>query len=47
MKKLVKLYDLANVNPSSIKNWELHHKINKTGEQFETEIRFKPKKIKK
>lgn len=47
MKKLVKLYDLANVNPSSIKNWELHHKINKTGEQFETEIKFKPKKIKK
>jgi hypothetical protein len=47
MKKLIKLYDLAKTNPSSIKNWELHHKINRTGEQFETELMFKPKKNKK
>jgi hypothetical protein len=43
MKKLSKLYDMANIDYSSIKNWDLHHKINKTGEQFETEIKFKRK----
>lgn len=43
MKKLIKLYDLAKINPKSIQNWELHHKINRTGEQFETELKFKRK----
>jgi hypothetical protein len=41
MKKLIKLYDLAKINPKSIQNWELHHKINRTGEQFETKLKFK------
>lgn len=43
MKKLIKLYDMAKINPKSIENWELHHKINRTGEQFETELKFKRK----
>jgi len=29
---------------SSIKNWELHHKINRTGEQFETELKYRRRK---
>lgn len=44
IKKLRKLYDMANIDKSSIKDWDLHHKINKTGEQFETELKFKRKK---
>lgn len=44
MKKLIKLWDMAKVNPSSIENWELHHKINKTGEKFETELKYKGKR---
>jgi hypothetical protein len=40
-KKLLRLYDLAKVNPSSIENWDLHHKINTKNVQYETEIRFK------
>lgn len=44
MKKIISVYTLAKENKSSIKDWELHHKINKTGEQFETEIKFKSKK---
>lgn len=28
-RKLVKLYDMAKTNKNSIKNWDLHHKINK------------------
>jgi len=43
MKKLIKLYDMAKINPKSIENWDLHHKINRTGEQFETEFKFKRK----
>ena len=43
IKKISKLYDIAKVDTSSIKDWDLHHKINKTGEQFETEIKFKRK----
>ena len=41
IKKLIKLWDLAKVNQSSIQNWDLHHKINKTGEQIETELKYK------
>lgn len=41
MKKLIRLYDMAKINPKSIENWELHHKINRTGEQFETELKYK------
>lgn len=41
MKKLSKLYDLAKINQSSILNWDLHHKINKTGEQIETKLKYK------
>jgi hypothetical protein len=41
MKKISKLFAMAKVDKSSIKDWELHHKINKTGEQLETEIKYK------
>lgn len=41
MKKLIKLYELAKVNPQSIENWALHHKINRTGEQLETELKYR------
>jgi len=41
MKKLSKLWSLAKEKNLSIKNWDLHHKINRTGEQFETELKFK------
>jgi len=32
--------DMAKTNNSSIRNWDLHHKINKSGEQFETKLRY-------
>jgi hypothetical protein len=44
MKRLSKLWSLAKEKNSSIKNWELHHKINKTGEQFETELKYRRRK---
>ena len=43
IKKISKLYAIAKENKSSIGNWDLHHKINRTGEQFETELKFKTK----
>ena len=41
IKKLIKLWDLAKVNQSSIQNWELHHKITSRGQQIETELKYK------
>ncbi len=41
MKKISKLFAMAKVDKSSIKDWDLHNKINKTGEQLETEIKYK------
>jgi len=40
LKKISKLYDMAKTKNSSIRNWDLHHKINKSGEQFETKLRY-------
>jgi len=41
MKKLSKLYSMAKDEKSSIKNWDLHHKINRTNENIESEYKFK------
>jgi hypothetical protein len=41
MKKLSKLYSMAQDEKSSIKNWDLHHKINRTNENIQSEYKFK------
>ena len=41
MKKLSKLYSMAKDEKSSIKNWDLHHKINRTNENIQSEYKFK------
>jgi hypothetical protein len=41
MKKLSKLYSMAKDEKSSIKNWGLHHKINRTNENIQSEYKFK------
>ncbi len=41
LKRLSKLWSLVKSNPSSIRNWELHQKINKHGEKIETELKYK------
>ena len=41
MKKLSKLYSRAKDEKSSIKNWDLHHKINRTNENIQSEYNFK------
>ena len=41
MKKLSKLYSMAKDEKSSIKNWDLHHKINRTNENIQSEYNFK------
>ena len=43
MKKLSKLYSMAKDEKSSIKNWDLHHKINRTNENIQSEYKFKRK----
>lgn len=41
MKKLSKLYSLIKTKKSSIKNWDLHQKINKSGEEIEIDLKYK------
>ena len=41
MKKLSKLYSMEKDEKSSIKNWDLHHKINRTNENIQSEYNFK------
>jgi len=42
MKKISKLYDMADEDKSSIKDWELHQKISgKTNEDIDTDYKFK------
>jgi len=43
MKKLSKLYSMAKDEKSSIKNWDLHHKINRTNENIQSEYKFNRK----
>lgn len=40
MKKLSKLYSMAKDEKSSIKNWDLHHKINRTNENIQSEYKY-------
>jgi hypothetical protein len=44
MKKISKVYALAKENPKSIKDWELHQKINNTNENIDLDYKFKTKK---
>jgi hypothetical protein len=44
MKKIIKVYALAKENPKSIKDWELHQKINNTNENIDLDYKFKTKK---
>ena len=48
IKKLAKLYDMAKDEKSSIVNWDLHHKINKTAEKTIEEVKklFREGKLK-
>jgi hypothetical protein len=43
MKKLSKLYSMAKDEKSSIQNWDLHHKINRTNENIKADYKFKRK----
>ena len=43
MKKLAKLYSMAKDEKSSIQNWDLHHKINRTNENIKADYKFKRK----
>jgi hypothetical protein len=43
MKKLSKLYSMAKDEKSSIQNWDLHHKINRTNENIKSDYKFKKK----
>jgi hypothetical protein len=43
MKKLSKLYSMAKDEKSSIQNWDLHHKINRTNENIKSDYKFKRK----
>jgi hypothetical protein len=43
MKKLAKLYSMAKDEKSSIQNWDLHHKINRTNENIKSDYKFKRK----
>lgn len=44
MKKLSKLYAMITSDTQSIKNWDLHHKVNKTNTNIQKESLYKRKK---
>jgi hypothetical protein len=39
LRKLAKLYDMAKDDTSSIVNWDLHHKINRTAKKTMNELK--------